>query len=108
MANTSETQRPERSERPPHKSITFAQLLELCDDPARDLAGGVNVRALLTLEPEQGFFLSAEDGETVYQVTDDAGIRVRFRTIEAALGRLQEVSGLRSDIGVFIGGRRHH
>lgn len=107
MKITSITKRPGHGG-PPHPSITLAQLRDLADDPARDLPGGVNVRALLTLEPDLGFFLSAEDGGTVYQVTDEDGERVRFRTIEAALARLQDVSGLRADIGVFIGGKQHH
>lgn len=92
------------------RSITMQQLERVCDDPARDKPGGINVRALLTFEPETGFHLMARDGDQVYQVTDEAGDGVRFRTIEAALAVLQGVSGLSPDIGIFLGtsrGRRH-
>jgi len=90
------------------RSITLHQLERLCDDPARDKPGGVNVRALLTFEPDTGFHLMARDGEQVYQVTDEAGEGVRFRTIEAALAVLQGVSGLSSDIGVLLAYRHKH
>lgn len=87
-------------------SVTLSRLEELCDDPARDLPGGTNVRALLSYFPEQGFYLSAQDGEMVYRVTDDAGKQIRFRTIEAAIAMLQNVAGLSSDVGLFQAAQR--
>ena len=57
---------------PNPRSLSFAHLAQLCDDPARDLPGGVDVRAVLTLEPEEGFFLSARDGDTVEIFTSKA------------------------------------
>ena len=86
------------------KGITLGQLEQLCDDPARDLPGGVNVRSILSYEADKGFFLSAQDGELVYLVTDDEGKQVRFRTIEAALVVLQVVSSVSLDIGVCHAG----
>lgn len=92
------------------KSLTLVELADLCDDPARDLPGGVNVRALLSYVAEDGFYLSAQDGEVLHQVIDEAGKPVRFRTIEAAMTMLQTVPGLQTDIGLFQGapkGDRH-
>lgn len=63
------------------------------------------MRALLRFEPESGFALLALDGEAVYQVVDDKGAQVRFRTVEDALGRLNDVHGLSPDIGLFLAGR---
>ncbi len=62
------------------RSITLQLLERLCDDPARDKPGGLNVRALLTFEPESGFHLMARDGDTIYQVNEEAGEEIRFRT----------------------------
>lgn len=90
-------------------SLSLSRLEELCDDPARDLPGGANVRAVLTLEPEVGFFLSAQDGDQVYLITDEAGRRTKFRTIELALAKLQNLSGLSPDIGLLQApARRSH
>ena len=86
---------------PNPRSMSLAHLAQLCDDPARDLPGGVDVRAVLTLEPEEGFFLSARDGDTVYLITDDHGRRTKFRTIELALTVLHNVSGLSPDISLL-------
>lgn len=83
------------------KAISLAELEELCDDPARDLPGGIDVRAVLTLEPEEGFYLSAQDGDSVYLIANAQGKRVRFRTIEGALAVLQSVAGLSPDIGLL-------
>lgn len=83
------------------KGLSVPQLQELCDDPERDEPGGENVRAVLTLEPEEGFFLSAQDGKMLYLITDTAGKRKRFRTIESALSLLQDIGGLHPDIGLL-------
>jgi hypothetical protein len=83
-------------------TLTFAQFEALCDDPARDLACGRNVRAILTYRAEQGFFLAAEDGPITHDVTEANGERVRFRTIEQAFARLCNVSGLSPDIGLVL------
>lgn len=93
------------SEQRMHGSITFSQLVELCDDVKRDEPGGADVRALLRFEPESGFALLALDGRTVYQVVDDKWNQVRFRTVEDALMRLNDVHGLSPDIGLFLAGR---
>jgi hypothetical protein len=84
--------------------ITLPELEALCDDPSRDLPGGVDVRAVLDLYPGDGFVLVALDGETHFQVTDGAGQPLRFRTIESALQLLQDVHHLSKDIGVFLRG----
>jgi hypothetical protein len=99
---------PGLASKPPSMSLT--ELEEMCDDPARDLPGGSDVRAILTLEPDEGFFLSARDGEAVYVITDNKGKRMKFRTIEIALGILQNVSGLSPDISLLQTNsrRRHH
>lgn len=88
------------------RSLSLKQLMLLCDDPERDLPGGVNVRAVLTLDQEEGFYLSAQDGDKVYLITDDHGRRTKFRTVEVALSVLQNVSGLSPDIGLFQADRR--
>lgn len=91
--------------------LTLAQLEALSDDPARDQPGGVNVRALLTFNAEDGYFLSAKDGNTIYQVVDDAGNQVRYRTMEDAIYHLHDISGLDPEISVFAGAQRgggHH
>lgn len=109
MTGTTRT-KPQGPETGDGNGITLGQLEQLCDDPARDLPGGVNMRAILSYEADKGFFLSAQDAEAVYQVTDDEGKQVRFRTIEAALAVLQEVSGLSPDIGLCHAGsgRQRH
>jgi hypothetical protein len=84
------------------RTITFAQLQELCDQPSRDLPGGRDVRALLTLDTERGFFLAAQDGAEIYEVVDEHGEPMRFRTIESAIAHLNHVHGLSADIGLFI------
>jgi hypothetical protein len=92
------------------KPISLAELEALCDDPQRDLAGGVNVRAVLTFVSEKGFYLAAHDGNVVHQVVDGGGNPLRFRTIEAALEALQHLPGLDADIGLVHGDamdRRH-
>ena len=45
--------------------MTMQELEQLCDDPAREKPGGVNVRALLNFEPDIGFYLQARDGDTL-------------------------------------------
>lgn len=81
--------------------ITLPQLHELCDDPVRDLPGGTQVRALLCLEPDRGFYLGAQDGELLYEVVHDSGAALCFRTIEDALRSLREIHGLAREIGLF-------
>ena len=90
--------------------MSLAELEDLCDDPARDLPGGTNVRAVLTLDPDEGFYLAAQDGDRIYLITDSDGRRARFRTIEIALATLQNLSGLNPDIGLLQLARRrsHH
>jgi hypothetical protein len=90
------------------QSLSLSELEELCDDPARDLPGGVNVRAVLTLEPEEGFYLAAQDGDRVYLIINPRGARLKFRTIEAALSVLQSVAGLSPDIGLLQATSRRH
>jgi hypothetical protein len=90
------------------RSMSLSELEELCDDPARDLPGGVNVRAVLTLEPEEGFFLAALDRDSVYLITNAKGGRLKFRTIEVALSVLQGVAGLSPDITLLQAGSRRH
>lgn len=92
--------------RPDVKGLALSELESLCDDPARDDVGGENVRAILTLEPEDGFYLAAVDGEITYLVTDSTGRRQRWRTIEAALGVLHELDGLDPDIGLLQAQRK--
>ncbi len=98
MNSTNRTKQPGRDEGPTGASITLAQLQELCDDPARDLPGGENVRAMLTFDLEAGFYLSAQDGRAMHQVIDAEGNQVRFRTIEGAMSVLQSIAGLNLDI----------
>lgn len=87
----------------PARAITLAELEDLSDDPARDLPGGTDVRAVLHFDPIEGFFLSARDGDTVYIVVDDkTGKQVRYRTVEAAMNRLQDVSHLSRDISLIM------
>jgi hypothetical protein len=66
------------------------------------------VRAVLTLEPEEGFYLAAQDGDRVYLITNPRGARLKFRTIEAALSVLQSVAGLSPDIGLLQAASRRH
>jgi hypothetical protein len=110
MVNTTKTKQQGGAGSTGGKSLTMSEFEQLCDDPARDLPGGTNMRAVLALVPERGFFLSAQDGDEMYQVTDDAGKPMKFRTIEGALAALQNISGLSPDIGVyqdFTSGSRH-
>ena len=72
-------------------SMTLDQLDELGDDPKRDEAGGNEVRAILTYDPRNGFFLTAQDGQRVYSIVEDDGEPVRFRTIEQAIEVLQDM-----------------
>ena len=93
------------------KSLSLAEFEELCDDPARDMPGGVNVRAVLMLDPEEGFYLSAHDGEKTYLIDEPSGKRIKFRTIESALALLQNISGLSPDIGLLQASparKQHH
>jgi hypothetical protein len=83
------------------KAMTLSELADVCDDPARDLPGGQDVRAILTLDPDEGFFLSALDGPLIYLIVDDRGRRKKFRTVELALAVLQDLSGLNPDIGLL-------
>jgi|GEM_PF-4674914 len=78
-------------------SMTLDQLDELGDDPKRDESDGTEVRAILTYDSRNGFFLSAQDGKRVYSIVDDDGEPVRFRTIEQAIEVLQDMQ-LASDI----------
>jgi len=78
----------------PAKRLALWELEALCDDPMRDLPAGVDVRAVLAYEPEEGFYLSALDGNVLHEVVDNTGKCIRFRTIEAALAVLQRVAGL--------------
>lgn len=82
--------------------ISLVEFADLCDDPARDRPGRSDVRAILDLYPDVGFFLSARDGARVYQVVDVSGQQVRFRTIEGALQLLQDVHHLSADISVIV------
>ena len=47
------------------RAMTMQELEQLCDDPAREKPGGVNVRALLNFEPDIGFYLQARDRDTL-------------------------------------------
>lgn len=78
-------------------SMTLDQLDELCDDPERDQPGGNEVRAILTYDSRNGFYLSAQDGQRVYTIVEKDGEPVRFRTIEQAIEVLQDLP-LASDI----------
>lgn len=81
-----------------HDRITLEELADLCDDPARDTPGGVEVRAILTYDAENGFFLSAQDGDRILCVQDDDERPVKYRTIEQAIEVLQDVPYLASDV----------
>jgi hypothetical protein len=84
-------------------ALTFTQFEALCDDPARDrMPTRGNVRAVLAFDPRDGFLLSAQDGSVVHEVTEPNGEPVRFRTIEQALARLGNVSGLSPEIGLVM------
>jgi hypothetical protein len=75
-------------------TLTLEELEELSDDPGRNEPGAVEVRAILTFDDETGFALSVQDGPVVYDVIDNHGRQVRFRTAELALQCLLDVSGL--------------
>lgn len=77
-------------------SLTLSGLGELCDDPKRDTSGE-EVQAVLT--PHKfGFVLSARDGGLVYQVIDERGQKMMFRSIERAIDVLSDVPHLMPEI----------
>ncbi len=80
------------------KSLKLAEFEAMCDDPARDAPGGVNMQAVLIFVPERGFFLSAQDGQERLVVTDSEGKQIRFRTIEGAMSVLRGMHGLAGEI----------
>lgn len=77
-------------------SLTLTGLGELCDDPKRNTSGE-EVQAVLT--PHKfGFVLSARDGGLVYQVIDEQGQQMTFRSIEKAIDMLSDVPHLMPEI----------
>lgn len=77
-------------------SLTISGLGELCDDPKRDTSGE-EVQAVLT--PHKfGFVLSARDGGLVYQIIDERGQQITFRSIETAIDVLADVPHLMPEI----------
>jgi hypothetical protein len=86
--------------KPVRDTMSMEEFARICDDPARDLRAGSGVRAIVVVEPEEGFALSAVRGRRVYAIVDGEGRRRRFRTMALALAELQDVAGLSFDIGV--------
>jgi hypothetical protein len=77
-------------------SLTLSGLGELCDDPKRNTSCE-EVQAVLT--PHKfGFVLSARDGGLVYQVIDERGQQMTFRSIEKAIDMLSDVPHLMPEI----------
>lgn len=77
-------------------SVTFAGLEELCDDPKRN-ESNQEVQAVLTPH-KSGFSLSARDGELTYEIIDENGRQLTFRTVEMALDTLSDVPHLLPEI----------
>lgn len=71
-------------------TLTIEQLADMRDDPKRDEPGGTEIRAILTYDADNGFFLSAQDGGLVYSIRESNGDPVKFRTIEQAIEVLQD------------------
>ncbi len=85
-----------------HGRITLDELANLCNDPARARPGGVEVRAILTYDAENGFLLSAQDGDRILCVQDADRRPVKYRTIEQAIEVLQDVAYLASEVRLNI------
>jgi hypothetical protein len=85
-------------------AITIEQLIDLCDDPKRNMPDSVEVRAILTFDEANGFFLSAQDDENVYSIRQPSGEPLKFRTIEQAIELLQDIPYLCSDVRLDIKG----
>lgn len=77
-------------------SLTFAGLEELCDDPKRN-ESGQEVQAVL-MPHKSGFALSARDDELTYEIIDERGRQMTFRSIDQALDTLSDVPHLLPEI----------
>jgi hypothetical protein len=84
------------------QSLTLDELEQRCDDPARDLRGDTEIRAILAFNHEHGFSLLAQDGKALFSIRDAEGRPVQYRTIEQAIEVLQDMSGLSPDVRLDI------
>lgn len=89
-------------------SRTLDQLADLCDDPRRAEPGGTEIRAILTYDADNGFFLSAQDGDRIFSIHDKNGEPVKYRTIEQAIYGLQDVLYLCNDVRLDISASSNH
>ena len=83
-----------------YSSLTIEGLEEMCDDPARN-ESGQEVQAVLTPN-RSGYALSARDGKLTYEIIDQNGRQITFRSIDQAIDALSDVSHLLPEVAINI------